>query len=132
MKPKVVKKSSFWQLKVKLHDCGHHENFLVVNADDFDNFLVDNHKVVLLTTHLKTFRQPCVLCVARAVWMWNTEYTNILPEAFLTFAGKSSVDPSYETNGPYTACIVWNLNNEKNKKTKHAQTLRSPPPTGCA
>ena len=38
------------------------EDFLVVNADDFDNFLVDNHKVVLLTTHLKTFRQPCVLC----------------------------------------------------------------------
>ncbi len=33
----------------------HDENFLVVNADDFDNFLVDNHKVVLLTTHLKTF-----------------------------------------------------------------------------
>ncbi len=34
----------------------HDENFLVVNnADDFDNFLVDNHKIVLLTTHLKTF-----------------------------------------------------------------------------
>ncbi len=26
------------------------------NADDFDNFLVDNHKVVLLTTHLKTLQ----------------------------------------------------------------------------
>ena len=41
----------------------HAENVLVVNADDFDNFLVENHKVVLLTTHLKTFRQPYVLCV---------------------------------------------------------------------
>ncbi len=40
----------------------HGENFLVVNADDFDNFLVYNHKVVLLTTHLKTFQQPFVLC----------------------------------------------------------------------
>ncbi len=39
------------------------ENFLVVNGDDFDNFLVDNHKVVLLTTYLNTFRQPCILCV---------------------------------------------------------------------
>ena len=32
----------------------HDENFLVVNADDFDYFMVDNHKVVLFTTHLKT------------------------------------------------------------------------------
>ncbi len=27
-----------------------------------DNFSVDNHKVVMLTTYLKTFRQPYVLC----------------------------------------------------------------------
>ncbi len=37
-------------------------NFLVVNADNFDNFLGDNHKVVLLTTILTTRWQPCILC----------------------------------------------------------------------
>ena len=42
----------------------HNENLLVVNVDDVDDFLVDNHKVVLLTTHLKTFRQPFILCEA--------------------------------------------------------------------
>ncbi len=41
----------------------HGEDILVVNADDFDNFLNDNHKVVSVTTHLNTFRQPCVLYV---------------------------------------------------------------------
>ena len=64
-------------------------NFLVVNADDFDNFLVDNHKVVLLTTHLKTFRQPSVLCAypstltIRAKTTYNHNHvTGILLNAF--------------------------------------------------
>ena len=50
-------------------------------------------------------------------------YNNIpiLPEAFLTFANKSSVGPSLN--------LTWN----KNKTTKPVQTLKSPPPlTGGA
>ena len=34
-------------------------NFLVVNADSFDNFLNDNHKAVLVTT----LRFVCLLLV---------------------------------------------------------------------
>ncbi len=39
---------------------GHVEEFLVVIAD---YFLDDNHKIVLVTPLLKTYWQPCVLCV---------------------------------------------------------------------
>ena len=56
----MVPISTTWQPKQVV-------TILVVNADDFDNFLVDNQKVVLLTTHLKTFRQPYVLCVYSAL-----------------------------------------------------------------
>ncbi len=30
----------------------------------------------------------------------------ILPEAFLTFASKSSIGPSYAAHGPYTPCTL--------------------------
>ena len=59
--------SAFFHLVPKLGYPGN--NFLVVNADNFNNFLDDNHKAVLLTPILTTSWQPCVLCV---VW-----YTNI-------------------------------------------------------
>ncbi len=36
-------------------------NFLVVHADNFDNFLDDNDKAVLVTMDLTTIRQSCVL-----------------------------------------------------------------------
>ncbi len=45
----------FWQPDISPILGCHDENFLVVNADDFDNFLVDNHKVVLLTTLWRLF-----------------------------------------------------------------------------
>ncbi len=31
----------------------------------------------------------------------------ILPKAFLTFASKSSIGPSYATYGPYTPCTLY-------------------------
>ncbi len=46
-KPKVVKKSSTFWLSM---------------LTTYTTILVDNHKVVLLTTHLKTLWQPCILC----------------------------------------------------------------------
>ncbi len=41
----------------------HSDNFLVVPNDNLDNFLDDNHKVVMVTIRLTTFRQLFVLCV---------------------------------------------------------------------
>ncbi len=41
----------------------HSDNFLVVLNDNLDNFLDDNHKVVIVTIRLTTFRQLFVLCV---------------------------------------------------------------------
>ena len=45
----------------------HVDNLMVVKPDNFDNFAGDNHKVVTVTTHLTTYRQPCVLCVAEVI-----------------------------------------------------------------
>ena len=40
----------------------HSDNFLVVLTDNLDNFLCDNHKVVIVTIRLTTFWQLFVLC----------------------------------------------------------------------
>ncbi len=42
-------------------------NFLVVNADNLNKFLDDNHKAVLVTTVLTTCWQPFFLCVVVSI-----------------------------------------------------------------
>ncbi len=39
----------------------HSDNFFVVPDDNLDNFLDDNHKVVIVTIRLTTFRFVCPL-----------------------------------------------------------------------
>ena len=55
----------------------------------------------------------------------------ILPEAFLTFASKSSVGPSYVANGHEDHKTFLGLNEKKEKEEKeHGETTKGPPPGG--
>ena len=56
----------------------HSDNFLVVPDDNLDNFLDDNHKVVMVTIRLTTVWQLFVLCDAECINMfWNKDQTRI-------------------------------------------------------
>ena len=43
----------------------------------------------------------------------------ILPEAFLTFASKSSIGPSYAAHGPYTQCTLNDISEEIAQHTRY-------------
>ena len=76
----------------------HNDNVLVVKADNLDNLLGDNHKGVILTTSLTTFRQCFVLCAGKGclvVWtaspIWGVSqvmYSCILEWFFSNFYTK--------------------------------------------
>ena len=61
----------------------------------------------------------------------------ILLEAFLTFASKSSVGPSYAGNGQEDHKIYTKLNDadfsgtERDREKEHVQTIKGPPPGGA-
>ncbi len=69
VKKGTVTVTTEWQL-LGCQSC----HFLVVRTDNFDNFLVDNHKVVLVTTVLTTRWQPCFLC---ACWSYTTTHPGL-------------------------------------------------------